>query len=177
MDISYIYPIHEWIYIFHDEKSRYILGRKGENPLFVFGINPSTAKPNDLDNTLKSVERITKGNGYDSWIMFNVYPQRATDPNNMHKNMNKELHNNNLLYFEKFLQQYKNINIWAAWGSIIKKRDYLNKCLIDIINVAEKYNCQWFSGGEPTKDCHPKHPLYMKKTTKLIPYNISIYKK
>ena len=32
---------------------------------------------------MKSVERLAAANGFDSWIMFNVYPQRATDPNDM----------------------------------------------------------------------------------------------
>ncbi|MFR6424354.1 MAG: DUF1643 domain-containing protein, partial [Oscillospiraceae bacterium] len=52
--------------------------RGAKNPLICIGINPSTAQPGDLDNTLKSVERIALGNGYDSFTMFNVYPQRAT---------------------------------------------------------------------------------------------------
>ena len=37
---------------------RYILGTAGKKPLITIGINPSTAEPDNLDNTLKSVERI-----------------------------------------------------------------------------------------------------------------------
>ena len=70
---------------------RYILGTRGENPLICIGINPSTAQPGDLDNTLKSVERIALGNGYDSFTMFNVYPPRATDPNAMDTTFNRAL--------------------------------------------------------------------------------------
>ena len=62
---------------------RYVLGRVGRHPLVCIGINPSTAQPGALDPTLKSVERLANANGFDSWIMFNVYPQRATDPNDM----------------------------------------------------------------------------------------------
>ena len=60
---------------------RYVLGRVGRRPLVCIGINPSTAQPGALDPTLKSVERLANANGFDSWIMFNVYPQRATNPN------------------------------------------------------------------------------------------------
>ena len=76
------YDAARWLYVppYYTEY-RYILGTRGENPLICIGINPSTAQPGDLDNTLKSVERIALGNGYDSFTMFNVYPQRATDPN------------------------------------------------------------------------------------------------
>ena len=36
----------------------------------------------------KSVERIALGNGFDSFIMFNVYAQRATRPDDMEKTPN-----------------------------------------------------------------------------------------
>ena len=78
------YDITKWIYVPNEYVDyRYILGTRGENPLICIGINPSTAKPDDLDNTLKSVERTALFNGYDSFIMFNVYAQRATNPNDM----------------------------------------------------------------------------------------------
>ena len=75
------YDIEKWLYApnFYSEY-RYILGTRGKNPLICIGINPSTAEPDNLDNTLKSVERIALGNGFDSFIMFNVYAQRATSP-------------------------------------------------------------------------------------------------
>ena len=69
------YDTGRWLYVpdFYTEY-RYVLGTKGEKPLICIGVNPSTAEPDHLDNTLKSVERIALGNGYDSFIMFNVYP-------------------------------------------------------------------------------------------------------
>ena len=80
------YDIQKWLYVPNDySEYRYILGTRGSNPLICIGINPSTAQPDDLDNTLKSVERIALGNGFDSFIMFNVYAQRATDPDTMEK--------------------------------------------------------------------------------------------
>ena len=48
-----------WLYVpDHYADYRYLLGTRGQNPLICIGINPSTAAPGDLDNTLKSVERI-----------------------------------------------------------------------------------------------------------------------
>mgnify|MGYP007025192133 CR=1 FL=1 len=41
-----------------DREYRYLLGTRGSRPLLCLGVNPSTAVPGDLDNTLKSVERI-----------------------------------------------------------------------------------------------------------------------
>ena len=78
------YNVEKWLYApnFYSEY-RYILGTRGKNPLICGGINPSTAKPDALDNTLKSVQRIADGNGFDSFLMFNVYAQRATRPDDM----------------------------------------------------------------------------------------------
>ncbi len=53
------YDRTKWIYIpdFYTEY-RYILGTVGNNPLVTIGINPSTAEPEKMDNTMNSVERI-----------------------------------------------------------------------------------------------------------------------
>ena len=86
-----------WYYEPHTYQSyRYVLGRVGKHPLVCIGINPSTAQPGALDPTLKSVERLAAANGFDSWIMFNVYPQRATDPNDMDKIPDRALCDENL---------------------------------------------------------------------------------
>lgn len=75
----------------------------GEKPLICVGINPSTAAPDDLDNTLKSVERVALHNGYDSFIMFNVYGQRATNPDDMEQTYNQALHAQNMKAFDYVL--------------------------------------------------------------------------
>ena len=63
-----------WLYVpDHYSEYRYLLGTRGDHPLICIGINPSTAVPDRLDNTLKSAQRIAHNNGYDSFIMFNVY--------------------------------------------------------------------------------------------------------
>lgn len=123
---STAYDREKWIYVpdFYSEY-RYILGTRGKNPLIAVGINPSTAEPDNLDNTLKSVERIAHSNGYDSFIMFNVYAQRATDPDLMEKEFNPELHRENMKAFDYILSLSERPSIWAAWGTIIKKRKYL----------------------------------------------------
>ena len=98
------YDARRWIYVpdFYTEY-RYILGTRGDNPLICIGINPSTAEPDNLDNTLKSVSRIAGGNGFDSWIMFNVYAQRATRPDDMDRELNRELHEENMAAFRYIL--------------------------------------------------------------------------
>ncbi len=118
-----------WLYVpDHYADYRYLLGTRGKNPLICIGINPSTAAPGDLDNTLKSVERIAAGNGYDSFLMFNVYAQRATRPEDMDQVCNQALHRENMTAFRYVLDQVGEgfvPAVWAAWGTIIEKRPYL----------------------------------------------------
>jgi len=170
------YDIDEWLYApnFYSEY-RYILGTRGENPLICIGINPSTAEPGALDNTLKSVERIALGNGFDSFIMFNVYAQRATDPDAMEQVCNLQLHKENLAAFRYVLSISEKPAVWAAWGTIIEKRDYLPECLRDMLAVGQEYGAQWYCAGKRSKKGHPHHPLYLRKDEKLQSFDAEQY--
>jgi len=170
------YDINRWIYApnFYAEY-RYILGTRGERPLICVGINPSTAQPGDLDNTLKSVERIALGNGFDSFIMFNVYAQRATNPDDMERNCNLQLHRENMEAFSYVLSLSKAPAIWAAWGTIIEKREYLSECLRDMLEIGNRSGAQWYCAGAISKKGHPHHPLYLRKDEKLKTFDVSEY--
>lgn len=162
------YDGNKWLYVpCRYSEYRYILGTRGKNPLICIGINPSTAEPDNLDNTLKSVERIARHNGYDSFIMFNVYPQRATDPDDMDPEFNAPMHEENMKAFEYILSSYGDglkPAVWAAWGTIIEKRPYLKDCVKDMITRGERFGARWFTAGARSKaKGHPHHPLYLKK--------------
>ena len=170
------YEVEKWLYVppFYSEY-RYILGTCGKNPLICIGINPSTAKPGDLDNTLKSVERIALGNGFDSFIMFNVYAQRATDPDHMEETCNWELHKQNMEAFRYVLSISENPGVWAAWGTIIEKRPYLRQCLLDMLEIGDAYGANWYCAGKVSKKGHPHHPLYLRKDEKIRPFDTETY--
>ena len=173
------YDINKWLYVpcVYTEY-RYILGTRGKNPLICIGINPSTARPDDLDNTLKSVERVALFNGFDSFIMFNVYAQRATSPDDMEREKNEQLHAENMKAFEYVLglcEAGKRPHIWAAWGTIIEKREYLCECVRDMIDIGEKHNAEWCMAGRPSKAGHPHHPLYLPKNSALEPFDPALY--
>ena len=170
------YDIEKWLYApnFYSEY-RYILGTRGKNPLICLGINPSTAQPDKLDNTLKSVERIALGNGFDSFIMFNVYAQRATSPDDMEKVCNPLLHQENLEAFRYVLSISDKPAIWAAWGAIIEKRKYLPACVRDMLAVGDAYGANWYCAGAITKKGHPHHPLYLRKDEQIKPFDVTHY--
>jgi len=167
------YDRDKWIYVpDHYSEYRYILGTKGACPLICIGINPSTAAPDRLDNTLKSAQRIALFNGYDSFIMFNVYAQRATVPDDMEKKFNPLLHQENMRAFEWILRQYSSpCAVWAAWGSLIMKRDYLVTCVRDMVSIGNQYKAIWFTAGSRSKAGHPHHPLYLRSDSVLKPFD------
>lgn len=175
-DRSEEYDRDKWLYIpdFYSEY-RYILGTRGANPLICIGINPSTARPDALDNTLKSVERIALGNGFDSFTMFNVYAQRATNPDDMEKLLNEHLHAENMKAFDYVLSQSENPVVWAAWGAIIEKRKYLPHCVRDMIEIGRKHNARWVCAGKISKKGHPHHPLYLRKDEPVRDFDIVGY--
>ncbi len=154
---------------------RYILGTRGKKPLIAVGINPSTARPDRLDRTLQSVERIAGNNGFDSFIMFNVCAQRATDPNDMAREMDAGLHRENLKAFDHILSLSDRPTVWAAWGGIIEKRAYLWDCLRDLIRVGEERGARWVKCGALSVKGHPHHPLYLKSTLPLEDFDAAAY--
>lgn len=86
--MEYIIDIYE---IDELNKYRFALGSISEKTLFVFGINPSTADDKEPDPTIRKVMGFAKENGYTSFVMFNLYPQRATNPNDLPQEASKEM--------------------------------------------------------------------------------------
>ena len=151
---------------------RYVLGEKFDTSykkvLICIGINPSTAM------TLKRVQKYAKNNGeYGEWYMLNVYPQRATNPNEMDIEPDMEIHRNNLTAIKNLLSEIKEADVWCAWGNIIGKRKYLYNLLLGntekgidgIISLFNK-NYHFKAYGSTAKGC-PKHPLVISHNDKL----------
>ena len=170
------YDVGRWLFVPNTyTEYRYILGTKGTKPLICIGVNPSTAEPDHLDPTLQSVQRIARHNGFDSFIMLNVYAQRATSPKDMDPTCHTELHNENLQAFRYALSLSAEPAVWAAWGTVIEKRRYLSGCLQDMIALSKEYGARWYHCGAISKKGHPHHPLYLKKDAPLEAFDASAY--
>ncbi len=170
------YDVSRWLYVPNTySEYRYLLGTRGARPLICIGINPSTAAPDALDPTLQSVERIAHANGYDSFLMFNVYAQRATRPDDMERQCNRALHQENRKAFRYLLSLSDTPAVWAAWGNIIMKRDYLMDCMRDFVADGEAAGARWYTAGPLLKSGHPHHPLYLKRDTPLLDFDVHTY--
>ena len=148
-----------------DDTERFILGESGANPIICFGINPSTANDIKYDPTILKIRKIASENNCDSWVMLNLYPQRATNPNDMHKKADNDLKIKNYEVTRSVFNIYPNALTLASWGNAIEKRKYLKDCLKEILAIAP--DRKWVCRGKLTVKGNPRHQLYVPDNTKL----------
>ena len=158
-----------------DNSSRFVLGNIGENPLCVVGLNPSTADDKEPDHTMKKVMGFATCNGYDSFIMFNLYPLRSTNPQKLSKERVLALSSQNIKHIRKILESLKAVNLLAAWGETITVKSYLLDCLHEINDSLSGLNINWLKIGDLTTSNHPRHPSRAGYDNKLTKFNITAY--
>ncbi|MBI2657249.1 DUF1643 domain-containing protein [Candidatus Woesearchaeota archaeon] len=158
-----------------DNKYRYVIGEESQNPLFVLGINPSTATDVDFDTTIKKVKKFSLFNKFNGWIVLNIYPQRAKKPDKLDDSLNETQHIENIKEITEIISRYKHPTIWAAWGNTILKRYYLKKCLVEIKNSISMSKPNWISLGDKTQKNHPRHPSRLPYKSKKEEFDIDNY--
>ena len=140
------------------DKVRYFLKKEGQHPMVVIGVNPSKATDKVPDATMARVMRLAELNGFDSFIMLNLYPQRSTKPTGLDKERDEVLHLENLKQIEAAVAGLDNPVVLCAFGNTIGVRRYLKDCLKDIVRVFEPKHPQWKQIGKPTVWGNPRHP-------------------
>jgi hypothetical protein len=119
------------------------------------------------------VERVARHNGFDSFLMMNLYAQRATRPHDMDSDICDFLHQENLKAFAWLLQ--KTTTVWAAWGAVMETRGFLKACMADFVAQGQRQGARWVSAGKKTKKGHPHHPLYLRKDSVFEPFDMVGY--
>lgn len=158
-----------------DNRARFALGNLGMKNFVVFGVNPSTATDQVFDQTIRRIEGYSHAHGFDGWLMLNLYPQRATDPRDLHIDIDTRLNEENLSHIEQALAEAGGYTLCAAWGQLIRQRSYLISCLEHISKSLDAH--AWHSIGALTKEGHPRHPLYARTEWGLCPFEVSDYLK
>lgn len=143
-----------------NDKVRYVLRKDCDRPLIVVGLNPSTANEAMADATMTRVMGLAERNGYDGFIMLNLYPQRTTDPAGLDRELNDGLHRENLRQISEALKDVSEPTVLLAFGNNIGLRPYLKACLRDIVTEISGKNPRYVHAGTPTKWGNPRHPLY-----------------
>lgn len=143
-------------------KYRYALWRiwDSSKPLVMFiGLNPSTANEHENDPTIRSVERISRHNGYGGFYMMNCFPYVSTDPSQLYACSHS-------VYNEEWLKEVsqKCKDVVFAWGNF----EVVKKLGVDYILSRLFPNAKAL---HINKNGSPKHPLYCKSDTKLVKWN------
>ena len=156
---------------------RFALEQEGEKMLIVIGLNPSTADETTPDPTMKSVLRFVEHEGYDGYVMMNLYSERCTKPENLPRSFDKSMHIKNLSIIKRMDAKYPSADVLLCFGNGIYKRMYLEYCFYDIYEALKRHQ-RWLSiGGEEakTKYGHPRHPLYASTNLGLKEFDIQEY--
>ena len=144
-----------------DRKYRYLLWRRWDDdlPAILFiGLNPSTADEKQDDPTIRRCIAFSKSWGYGTLLMVNLFAFRATDPIELKTQDDPiGLHNDYWTRLEYERAQAR-IAAWGTKGSYQNRNVAVRKLLPDLF-------CLGLTNGG-----HPKHPLYLPKNTKIIPY-------
>lgn len=157
---TYPYPKgYEPDYIIPSEycSYRFALGKKGKNPLVVICMNPSAAKEISSDMTINRIIKVSRELEMDGWMVFNIYPERATDAKNMDA-FKQDLSTENIKEVRKYLVENHITEVWGAWGDD-KNLDTLKKGKQQMKSMLSKNGVSVYYFGTLTKTGNPRHPL------------------
>ena len=65
--------------------------------------------------------------------------------------------------------------MWAAWGTLIEKRDYLPSLMREMVALTRERDIPWVTFGKRSKKGHPHHPLYLRKDSTPEPFDVENY--
>ena len=152
---------------------RFFLGEAGAKTLVCIGVNPSTATIDQFDNTISKVSKFSTRFGFDGWVMANLYPQRATNPNEMDQHCDMESVRANVAEVVHLFTTLKEISILCCWGNLIEKRSYLPLALAMLAEALP--STEIYQLGSPTLAGHPRHPLMLSYSEKLETFDLEKY--
>lgn len=150
---DYIDPIKSGTY-------RYVLGRRGEDPLVAICMNPSAASEKKCDRTINRIIKVSQILGKNGWFVLNLYPKRATDAKEISETSECE---RNVQKICEFLLENGVKEVWGAWGNTrnIPALEEGKKQLLKMLNEIG-VKCYYY--GKLTKKGNPKHPLQRTET-------------
>lgn len=125
----------------------------------LIGLNPSTANADNDDSTIRRISSLVAHNGYGGFYMTNLFGWISPSPDDLLSVADAQKDNTKWLF-----DTTKHVkNIVFCWGNFKQAVKTANA-------ISSVMAC-----GQPlcfgkNKNGSPKHPLYLKSNTKLIPF-------
>ncbi|APY06794.1 hypothetical protein BWZ20_00095 [Winogradskyella sp. J14-2] len=151
----------------NDNEKRFALGIKGKRNLLCIALNPNTANAEKLDGTTRNLERIARDNGYDGWLMTNLYPTRNPKGNNLLNEADEKLFWENIQSIDTLVSS-KELNIkdvLLGWGDDIKAKPYFSPSIYAIYDRLNKHGLNYYA-FRVNQSGNPSHPSPMTINTK-----------
>lgn len=150
-----------------DHKKRFAIGIKGSRNLLCIGLNPNTADESRLDGTSRNFMRIAKDNGFDGWLLVNLYPARNPKAANLNEVADDSLFKENMERIEAIASSKElNIdNVLLAWGNDVERHPYLKASIFHVHGRLKKYRLKYHS-FRVNRSGHPSHPSPMTLNTR-----------
>lgn len=143
---------------------RYAIGRIGDDPLVAICMNPSAAKEDFSDATINRIINVSKRLNKDGWMVFNLYPERATKASDM-GTYDKDIADINLDIIKDFLVKNEIDEVWGAWGNS-GNISTLVEAKKAVIALLKEINVRVYYFGTLTNEGNPRHPL--QRNEKLV---------
>ncbi|MGD1852428.1 MAG: DUF1643 domain-containing protein [Cyanophyceae cyanobacterium] len=158
-----------------EDRHRFVIGKQGKLNLLVLGLNPSKANQNKSDVTISKIGKAALSNGFDGFIVANLYSLRSTNPKELPQCVDMSLVGRNAEIIASSAKKYGAVTFWAAWGGDIKTREYLRRSLSLIANKVRSQNICWLHFGPLRKDGHPRHPSRLSYAWTFQTFDIDSY--
>lgn len=163
MQTTLIKPKFDAAIFSKDLKYRYTLYREWRSNLpilMIIGLNPSTADEIKNDPTIRRCIDFAKAWGFGRLIMMNLFAIRGTDPKILKEVADPiGIENDNYLV-EMAKKAQLIIGAWGTLGTFMNRSSEVKELIPEIKCLGVTQNNQ------------PKHPLYLKKGTKWMDWNI-----
>lgn len=153
--------LHQWDELFERNRCVFIC------------LNPSTADEITLDNTLTRIKSFSQKYGFNEFLMLNIFAFRATDPNAM-KAAEDPIGPDNDRFIDSCIRESAAIQSpsplyviggWGAHGNYLGRAGQVVEILLELSKSLDlKTKCFGFNA-----DNSPKHPLYLRRDTPLLP--------
>lgn len=150
-----------------DKKFRLALWRiwEDDKPKVMYvGLNPSTANETKNDNTITKLVKASKHNGFGGFFMLNLYSYVTAYPEQLKGNWEimDGINNKHLLDYSG-----KADKIVFCWGNFKEAQEKASE-------LKHAFSDAWCF--KQNKNGSPKHPLYCKDNSVLIPFINNITK-
>lgn len=146
-----------------DEQYRYLLTRTWDPTglrFCVVMLNPSTATHEVLDPTVTRCVSFAKAHDCGSLAVVNLFALRATDPRVMKQHADPVGPHNDQAILDAVTGADLVVAAWGTHGTHLQR----DAAVIDLLRGTP---APLLRLGPPTKDGHPRHPLYLAGRTAL----------